>query len=64
MTIQPANGTSTTCCYLYWPFDGRGSIGCGKTEPCGHCFLLVTNAQKEMDDPELDTLILVVDVDG
>jgi hypothetical protein len=36
---------STASCCLYWPSDGRGSIGGGERCLCGPCFLLVTIEQ-------------------
>jgi hypothetical protein len=42
-TMEPM--ASTASCCLYWPGDGRGSIGGGERCLCGPCFLLVTIEQ-------------------
>jgi hypothetical protein len=39
-------------------------MGGGKRGPCGPCFLLVRINKKEIEDPELDILLLVVVIDG
>jgi hypothetical protein len=43
LTMEPIALTASCC--LYWPGDGRGSIGGGERGLCGPCFLLVTIEQ-------------------